>query len=69
MRCARAFPPPATTRPPSSPGKARRSQPAELPDYLGRLRAVRINMEFNGALCRGLKEARYREKPPRTRTS
>ena len=21
-------------------------------------------MEFNGALCRGLKEARYREKPP-----
>jgi metal-sulfur cluster biosynthetic enzyme len=35
---------------------------AELPDYLGRLRAVRINMEFNGALCRGLKEARYREK-------
>jgi hypothetical protein len=35
---------------------------AELPDYLGRLRAVRINMEFNGALCRGLKETRYREK-------
>ena len=35
---------------------------AELPDYLGKLRAVRINMEFNGALCRGLKEARYREK-------
>ena len=36
---------------------------AGLPDYLGRLRAVRINMEFNGALCRGLKQARYREKP------
>ena len=35
---------------------------AELPDYLGKLRAVRINMEFNGALCRGLKQARYREK-------
>ncbi len=35
---------------------------AQLPDYLGKLRAVRINMEFNGALCRGLKEARYREK-------
>ncbi len=36
---------------------------AGLPDYLGKLRAVRINMEFNGALCRGLKQARYREKP------
>jgi metal-sulfur cluster biosynthetic enzyme len=35
---------------------------AELSDYLNKLRAVRINMEFNGALCRGLKEARYREK-------
>jgi propane monooxygenase large subunit len=35
---------------------------AELPDYLDKLRAVRINMEFNGALCRGLKKARYREK-------
>jgi metal-sulfur cluster biosynthetic enzyme len=35
---------------------------AELPDYLNKLRAVRINMEFNGALCRGLKKARYREK-------
>jgi metal-sulfur cluster biosynthetic enzyme len=34
-----------------------------LPDYLGKLRAVRINMEFNGALCRGLKEVRYQEKP------
>jgi metal-sulfur cluster biosynthetic enzyme len=36
--------------------------PAELPDYLNKLRAVRINMEFNGALCRGLKKARYRDK-------
>ena len=25
------------------------------------LRAVRINMEFGGALCRGLKESRYKE--------
>ena len=36
---------------------------AGLPDHLGKLRAVRINMEFNGALCRGLKRARYWEKP------
>lgn len=32
-----------------------------LPDYLSQCRAVRINMEFNGALCRGLKDARYKE--------
>ena len=31
-------------------------------DHLARLRSVRINMEFNGALCRGLKQVRYREK-------
>lgn len=31
-----------------------------LRDYIGRLRQVRINMEFNGALCRGLKDARYK---------
>ncbi|NGO52340.1 iron-sulfur cluster assembly protein [Allomesorhizobium camelthorni] len=29
--------------------------------YLADLRAVRINMEFNGALCRGLKHTRYKE--------
>ena len=34
-----------------------------LPAYLGELRMVRINMEFNGALCRGLARARYQEKP------
>lgn len=28
---------------------------------MGALRAVRINMEFGGALCRGLKESRYKE--------
>ena len=28
---------------------------------LADLRSVRINMEFNGALCRGLKETRYKE--------
>jgi len=33
-----------------------------LADHIARLRSVRINMEFNGALCRGLKDARYREK-------
>ena len=31
-------------------------------DHVARLRAVRINIEFNGALCRGLKQVRYREK-------
>ena len=35
---------------------------AGLADHIARLRSVRINMEFNGALCRGLKDARYREK-------
>lgn len=36
-------------------------RPEELSPYMTTLRAVRINMEFNGALCRGLKESRYRE--------
>jgi len=31
-------------------------------EHVARLRSVRINMEFNGALCRGLKDVRYREK-------
>jgi metal-sulfur cluster biosynthetic enzyme len=35
---------------------------AGFAEHLARLRLVRINMEFNGALCRGLKEVRYREK-------
>jgi metal-sulfur cluster biosynthetic enzyme len=35
---------------------------ARLPAYLAELRMVRINMEFNGALCRGLARARYQEK-------
>lgn len=30
-------------------------------DRMGSLRAVRINMEFGGALCRGLKQTRYKE--------
>ena len=34
---------------------------ADLPAYLAKLRSTRINMEFNGALCRGLKQARYSE--------
>ncbi|MFB9262904.1 iron-sulfur cluster assembly protein [Bradyrhizobium erythrophlei] len=33
----------------------------ELAAYLQRLRGVRINMEFNSSLCRGLLAARYRE--------
>lgn len=38
--------------------------PTGLEDYLKDLRAVRINMEFNGALCRGLLNARYKELEP-----
>ena len=29
--------------------------------YLQELRGVRINMEFNGAMCRGLLSTRYKE--------
>ncbi|WP_119269419.1 iron-sulfur cluster assembly protein [Taklimakanibacter deserti] len=36
----------------------------ELAGHLQRLKAVRINMEFGGALCRGLLAARYREFDP-----
>lgn len=32
-----------------------------LTAHLQQLRSVRVNMEFNGALCRGLKQARYKE--------
>ncbi|MEO9876614.1 MAG: iron-sulfur cluster assembly protein [Anderseniella sp.] len=39
-------------------------QPADLEDHLKDLRSVRINMEFNGALCRGLLNARYKELEP-----
>ncbi|WP_337660357.1 iron-sulfur cluster assembly protein [Anderseniella sp. Alg231-50] len=37
---------------------------AGLDDHLKDLRSVRINMEFNGALCRGLLNARYKELEP-----
>ena len=30
-------------------------------EYMGLLRSVRINMEFSGSLCRGLKSVRYME--------
>lgn len=30
-------------------------------DYMNLLRSVRINMEFSGSLCRGLKRSRYKE--------
>lgn len=33
----------------------------DLGDHLARLRSTRINMEFNGALCRGLARTRYKE--------
>ena len=32
-----------------------------LPEHLGRLRSTRLNMEFNGALCRNLASNRYKE--------
>jgi len=34
---------------------------AGFADYMGLLRSVRINMEFSGSLCRGLKISRYQE--------
>ncbi len=40
---------------------ARPFKAAELGDYLSKLRGVRINMEFSGALCRGLLSTRYKE--------
>lgn len=39
----------------------RRIEAANLAAHLADLRSVRINMEFNGALCRGLKDTRYKE--------
>lgn len=39
----------------------RRVEVAALAGHLADLRSVRINMEFNGALCRGLKDTRYKE--------
>ena len=33
----------------------------DLAAHLTRLRSTRINMEFNGALCRGLARTRYKE--------
>lgn len=38
-----------------------RIEPEALKDYLRELRSIRINMEFSGALCRGLKDVRYKE--------
>ncbi|MBS3979477.1 MAG: DUF59 domain-containing protein [Rhodobacteraceae bacterium] len=35
--------------------------PGDLADHMMRLRGVRINMEFNGAMCRGLAATRYKE--------
>ena len=34
---------------------------AGFSEYMGLLRSVRINMEFSGSLCRGLKTSRYQE--------
>lgn len=34
---------------------------ADYGQYMGLLRSVRINMEFSGSLCRGLKQSRYQQ--------
>lgn len=39
-------------------------RPDALPAYLAALRMVRLNMEMNGSLCRGLAAVRYREAAP-----
>ncbi len=44
---------------PTWEGKA--IQAEELEAHLQRLRSIRINMEFNGAMCRGLASTRYHE--------
>ena len=41
--------------------QGRRIEPDDLRAHLGRLRSTRINMEFSGALCRGLAQTRYKE--------
>ncbi|UVC12816.1 iron-sulfur cluster assembly protein [Mesorhizobium onobrychidis] len=41
--------------------EGQRIPPAALGAHLAELRGVRVNMEFNGALCRGLKQTRYKE--------
>lgn len=41
--------------------EGRRIDAADLTEHLIRLRSTRINMEFNGALCRGLAKTRYKE--------
>lgn len=52
----------ATSRDPAFPDwKGRPIAAADMPQHMLRLRGTRINMEFNGALCRGLASTRYRE--------
>lgn len=41
--------------------KGRMIEPGSLREHLARLRSTRINMEFNGAMCRGLAKTRYKE--------
>lgn len=38
-----------------------RIEPEALSGYLAELRGIRLSMEFNGALCRGLQQTRYKE--------
>ena len=56
------FPAVAAQAPLIVDGAGRPVAMADFADHVARLRSVRINMEFNGALCRGLKQVRYREK-------
>jgi metal-sulfur cluster biosynthetic enzyme len=39
--------------------EVQRLEPGSLSQYMGGLRRVRANAEFNGAMCRGLLEARF----------
>lgn len=41
--------------------EGRRIEMSDFPDHMRRLRSTRINMEFNGATCRGLAKTRYKE--------
>lgn len=57
----RRWPDRRTTEPVFVTWEGAQIPPAALGAHLAELRSVRINMEFNGALCRGLKGTRYKE--------
>ena len=47
--------------------EGQRLEATNLPSYMSALRRVRANAEFNGALCRGLLEARFDTTTPLTK--